>query len=220
MKYALWLAAGSLALSRQCVRPPSPRKAAAKPDLAKAKQTVEQVCAACHGADGNSASPANPNLAGQQAAYITLQLEHFKSGVRNNPVMQGMAATLSPEDMRALGVYFSQQKAKPMGAKDREAALAGQKLYRGGNTATGVPACAACHSPEGVGIGSRYPRLSGQYADYTLAQLKAFKAGERGMDNGGKDVNGHVMAQVAARMSDKEMQAAAQYTSGLRGKSE
>ena len=222
MKYALWLAAGSLAFvaSELAISTAFAAEPAAKPDLAKAKQTAEQICAACHGADGNSASPANPNLAGQQAAYITLQLEHFKNGVRNNPVMQGMAATLSPEDMRALGVYFSQQKTKPMGAKDREAALAGQKLYRGGNTASGVPACAACHSPEGAGIGSRYPRLSGQYADYALAQLKAFKAGERGMDAGGKDVNGRVMAQVAARMSDKEMQAAAQYTSGLRGKSE
>lgn len=213
MRYALWLAAGSIALA---VHTPSLAEDAAKPDLAKAKQIVDQVCAACHGADGNSASPANPNLAGQHAAYVTAQLEHFKSGVRNNPVMKSIAETLSPEDMLALGAYFSQQKPKPMGAKDRELAVAGQAIFRGGNFATGLPACAACHSPEGVGIPSRYPRLSGQFADYSLSQLKAFKAGERGMDAGGKDVNGRVMAQIAARMSDKEMQAAAQYASGLR----
>jgi cytochrome c553 len=213
MNYASWLVAASIAFA---VRSPALAEDAAKPDLAKAKQTAEQICAACHGADGNSPSPANPNLAGQQAAYITVQLEHFKSGVRNNAIMKSMADTLSPQDMRALGVYFSQQKPKPMGAKDRELALAGQAVFRGGNIATGMPACAACHSPEGVGIPSRYPRLSGQHPDYSLAQLKAFKAGERGMDSGGKDVNGRVMAQVAARMSDKEMQSAAQYASGLR----
>jgi cytochrome c553 len=217
MKYAFWLMAGSLACATYGVALAAETAAApaAKPDLAKAKQTADTLCAACHGADGNSPSPANPNLAGQQAAYLTLQLEHFKSGVRNNPIMAGMAATLTPEDMRALGIYFSQQKPKAAGIKDRELALAGQKLYRGGNVASGLPACAACHSPDGAGIPSRYPRLGGQHADYALTQLKAFKAGERGMDKGGKDVNGRVMAQVAARMSDKEMQALVQYTSGL-----
>lgn len=213
MKYALLLAAASITFT---VHTPASAEEAAKPDLAKAKQTADQICAACHGADGNSASPANPNLAGQSATYITLQLEHFKSGVRNNAVMKSMADMLSPQDMRALGVYFSEQKPKPTGAKDRELALAGQKVFRGGNIATGLPACAACHSPEGVGVPSRYPRLGGQHVDYSLVQLKAFKAGERGMDSGGKDVNGRVMAQVAARMSDNEMQAAAQYASGLR----
>ena len=93
--------------------------------------------------------------------------------------------------------------------------MAGQQIYRGGNSASGLPACAACHSPEGVGIPSRFPRLGGQHADYSLAQLKAFKAGERGMDKAGKDVNGKVMAQVAARLSEREMQAVVQYASGL-----
>src|SRR5215470_8939515 len=144
----------------------------AKPDLAKAKQTVTTVCAACHGADGNSPSPANPNLAGQHADYLTLQLMHFKSGVRSNPIMAGMVANLSPEDMRALGVYFSQQTPKAGSARDPALVAAGQKLFRGGNAATGLPACAACHSPTGAGIPSRYPRLSWQYADYTFAQLK------------------------------------------------
>jgi cytochrome c553 len=213
MNYALWLLAGAIAFAANGVALAD--EPAAKPDLAKAKQTADQICAACHGADGNSPSPANPNIAGQQAAYITAQLKHFKSGVRNNAIMAGMVAALSPADMHTLGIYFSQQKPKAAGTKDRELALAGQKLYRGGNAASGLPACAACHSPDGAGIPSRYPRLGGQHADYALAQLKAFKAGERGMDKGGKDVNGRVMSQVAARLSDQEMQALVQYTSGL-----
>ncbi|HTS21393.1 MAG TPA: c-type cytochrome [Casimicrobiaceae bacterium] len=188
---------------------------AAKPDLGKAKQIVSTVCVACHGTDGNSASSANPNLAGQGAAYIALQLAHFKDGTRSNAVMAGMAASLTPEDMRSLGAYFNQQKPKGLGAKDPSLVSAGQKLYRGGNSATGVPACAACHSPTGVGIPARYPRLSGQYSDYVLAQLQAFKSGQRGMDKAGKDVDGRVMTQIAARMSDPEMRAVADYVAGL-----
>jgi cytochrome c553 len=213
MNYALWLLAGWLAFAANCTV--LAEETAAKPDLAKAKQTADQICAACHGADGNSPTPANPNLAGQQAAYITAQLEHFKSGIRNNAIMAGMVTTLTSSDMQALGIYFSQQKPKAAGIRERELVLAGQKLYRGGNSATGLPACAACHSPDGAGIPSRYPRLGGQHADYALAQLKAFKAGERGMDKDGKDVNGRVMAQVAARLSDQEMRAVVQYASGL-----
>jgi len=187
----------------------------AKTDLAKAQQTVNTVCAACHGADGNSPSAANPSLAGQGADYLTLQLMHFKDGIRANPIMAGMVAGLSPEDMKALGLYFSHQKPKGMAAKDPALITAGQQVYRGGNSATGLPACAACHAPAGVGIPVRYPRLSGQHADYTVAQLKAFKAGERGMDKDGKDVNGRVMVQVASKMSDQEMRAVAEYAAGL-----
>jgi cytochrome c553 len=188
---------------------------APKPDLAQAQQIVKEVCAACHGADGNSVNPANPSIAGQHAEYITLQLMHFQSGIRANAVMQAMAAKLRPDEMRALGIFFAQQKAKPSAAKDRELVAAGQKIFRGGNASSGLPACAACHSPDGAGIPNRYPRVGGQYADYTLAQLKAFKAGERGADKDGKDVNGKVMAQVASRMSEREMQAVAEFTSGL-----
>ena len=214
MKHAFWLATAAIALATSGAAL-AEEPAAAKPDLAKAKQIVDTVCAACHGADGNSPMSVNPNLAGQGADYITLQLQHFKSGVRVNAIMAGMAATLSPEDMRALGLYFAQQTPKIVGTRERDLALAGQQIYRGGNSASGLPACAACHSPEGVGIPSRFPRLGGQHADYSLAQLKAFKAGERGMDKAGKDVNGKVMAQVAARMSEREMQAVVQYASGL-----
>ena len=120
--------------------------AATKADVAKAQTIVNQVCAACHGTDGNSPTPVNPSLAGQPAAYIALQLAHFKAGIRTNPIMQGMAATLTPEDMRALGVYFSQQKPKPMSARDAALVTVGQKLYRGGDLTTNVPACSACFS--------------------------------------------------------------------------
>ena len=188
---------------------------AAKPDLAKAQTTVNQVCAACHGADGNSPTAVNPSLAGQPAAYIALQLAHFKSGIRANPVMQGMAATLTPEDMSSLGAYFAQQTPKPRAAKDAALVKAGQKLYRGGDSATGVPACAACHSPTGAGLPKNYPRLAGQHADYSYAQLKSFKAGERGADKDGKDVNGRIMVTIASRMTDAQMKAAAEFTTGL-----
>lgn len=187
-----------------------------KPDLAKAKQIVETVCAACHGADGNSPTAANPNLAGQGAEYISRQLQHFKAGIRANAVMQGMAATLTPEDMTALGVYFSQQKPKGGTARDAKLVAQGQSLFRGGDAATGLPACAACHSPSGAGVPKSFPRLSGQYADYTYAQLKAFKGGERGADADGKDRNGRIMADVAARMTDAQMKALADYAAGLR----
>src|SRR6267154_5472361 len=218
MKYRLLIAAKLVALglftflaSLAAGAEGAAQSPAPKPDLAAARQIVDQVCAACHGADGNSVSPANPSIAGQHAEYITLQLMHFQTGIRANAVMQAMVAKLTPEDMQALGVFFAQQKTKPSAAKDRELVAAGQKIFRGGNASTGLPACAACHSPDGAGIPSRYPRLGGQHADYALAQLKAFKAGERGMDKGGKDANGRVMAQVAARLSDQEMQALVQY---------
>ena len=188
--------------------------AAGAPDLAKAKQIVTQVCAACHGTDGNSVAPVNPNLAGQGADYITLQLMHFKVGVRVNATMQAMSATLSDDDMRALGVYFSQQKPKGQGAKDPKLVKAGERVWRGGDTATDVPACAGCHSPTGAGIPKNYPRLASQYGDYVYAQLKAFKSGARGADP--KDANGQVMTTIAGNMSDDQMKAVADYASGLR----
>ena len=192
------------------------RAAAAKPDLAKARQIAGQVCAACHGADGNSAAAANPNLAGQDADYITLQLAHFKAGIRANPTMQAMAASLSDDDMRSLGAYYAQQKPKGLAAKDPSLVKSAQQLWRGGDAANGVPACSACHSPTGAGIPKNFPRLAGQYADYTYAQLKAFKAGERGADAAGRDINGRVMNAIAQKMSDAQMKAVADYAAGLR----
>jgi len=189
---------------------------ATRPDLARAESIVKEVCAACHGVDGNSSSPTNPSLSGQGAEYISLQLQHFQSGIRVNPIMQGMAAALKPEEIKALGIYFSQQKPKGLAAKDAALANSGQKLYRGGDIASGMPACAACHSPNGAGVPKNYPRLAGQYAEYTYAQLKAFRDGERGSDKEGKDFNGKIMSTVAARMSDPQMKALAEYASGLR----
>ena len=206
-----------IALLSACLAPFALAQApAGKPDLARAESIVKEVCAACHGVDGNSPSPTNPSLAGQGAEYIALQLQHFQSGIRVNPIMQGMAAALKPDEMKALGVYFSQQKPKGLSAKDATLAMAGQKLYRGGDLATGMPACAACHSPNGAGVPKNYPRLAGQYAEYTYAQLKAFRDGERGSDKEGKDYNGKIMATISARMSDPQMKALAEYAAGLR----
>jgi len=155
--------------------------------------------------------PANPTLAGQHAGYIAKQLANFKSGERKNAIMQGMVAALSPQDMLDLGAFYARQQAKPRPANDKELALIGQNLYRAGNAAVGLPACAGCHSPNGAGIPAQYPRLAGQHVDYTVAQLRAFRAGERG-----NDMN-KVMRTIAGRLSDREMQALAEYVSGLTG---
>ena len=143
------LAALAFATLSTGVAPAMAQEAAkAKPDLAKAKQIAETVCAACHGADGNSAIAVNPSLAGQGAEYISRQLDHFKSGIRPNAIMQPMAATLSPAEMVALGIFYSQQKPKPGTAKDPKLVALGQTIFRAGDAATGVPACSACHSGE------------------------------------------------------------------------
>ena len=191
-------------------------QAPAKPDLAKAQQIVTQVCAACHGADGASPTSANPSLAGMPADYITTQLSHFKAGIRVNAVMQGMAAPLSEGDMVSLGAYFASQKPKIAGAKDAALARQGQKLWRAGDAANGIPACSACHGPAGAGLPKNFPRLGGQWSDYTVAQLKAFRSGERGSDAAGKDLNGKIMAGVARGMTDAQMKAVAEYAQGLK----
>lgn len=189
---------------------PASAASAVKPDPAKAQQIVTQVCAACHGADGNSALPANPNLAAQIPEYTAKQLANFKAGERRNAVMSGIAATLSAEDMANLSGYFANQTPKPGVAKDKDLALVGERLFRGGNPANGLPACAGCHSPDGVGVPKQFPRLSGQHAEYTVAQLRAWRSGERA-----NDAN-KMMRMIAGKMSDRDMQAVAEYISGLR----
>jgi cytochrome c553 len=187
-----------------------------KGDPAKAQAIVTQVCAACHAADGNSVTPANPKLAGQHAEYITKQLRNFKDavkdpnkdGVRRSAVMGGIASTLSDQDMLNLSVYFSEKTMKPDSAKLPYDL--GQKVYRGGNAGTGVPACAACHGPTGAGIPTQFPRLGGQHADYILTQLKAFRAGDRANDAG------KMMRTIANKMSDQEMLGVANYIAGLK----
>lgn len=194
----------------------APAAPAGAPSAERGRQIASQVCAACHGEDGNSPTPANPNIAGQHADYITLQLAHFKAGIRVNPVMQGMAAPLSDADMRSVAIHYARQKPKGLAAKDVALVKSGQALWRGGDAASGVPACSACHGPAGAGMPKSYPRVAGQYADYTYAQLRAFKTGERGADKAGKDASGRVMVGVVANMSDAQMKAAAEYAAGLR----
>jgi cytochrome c553 len=178
-------------------------------DPAKGQAIVGKVCAACHGFDGNSFLPANPSLAGQHEEYLFKQLTEFKSGARTSPVMAPMVAGLSPEDMRNLAAYYSAQKPKQMGAKDKDLVAQGRKLYRGGNAANGIAACAGCHSPNGAGIPAQYPRIGSQHADYIAAQLKAFRAGDRA-----NDLN-QIMRSTAAKLTDKEIAALAEYISGL-----
>lgn len=187
-----------------------------KAELARGEQLATQVCLACHGPEGNSPTPANPNLAGQHADYITQQLALFKAGARQNPVMQGIAAGMTPDDMRAVGSYYARQQPKGLAARDANLAKLGQALWRGGDAANAVPACSACHSPTGAGIPKNYPRIGGQYADYTYGQLRAFSLGERGMDKEGKDANGRVMHAIARSMTDAQMKAVAEYAAGLR----
>jgi cytochrome c553 len=182
----------------------------------RGQQLASQVCAACHGPDGNSPLPVNPNLAGQHADYITQQLAHFKAGIRQNPVMQGIAQGMTPEDMRAVGLFFAKQQPRGREAHDATLVRLGQSLWRGGDAGNGVPACAGCHSPNGAGIPKNYPRIAGQYAEYTYAQLKAFKSGERGRDKEGKDANGRVMRGVVKSLSDTQMKAVAEFAAGLR----
>ncbi len=179
-------------------------------DPAKGQPIATQVCAACHGADGNSPLPMNPSLAGQHSEYLLKQLNEFKSGSRNNAVMMGMVAGLSAEDMRNLAAFYAAQKPGETAANDKELVAQGRKLFRGGNAAIGVAACAGCHSPNGAGIPSQYPRLAGQHPEYVVAQLKAFRTGERANDYN------NMMRAVAARLTDKEIAAVAEYLSGLR----
>jgi cytochrome c553 len=182
-----------------------------KADPAQAQQIVTKVCAACHAADGNSASPANPVLAGQHADYIAKQLADFKTNKdRKNPVMLGMASALSPQDMRNLGAYFEAQKSKNRAAKDPALVNVGQQIYRGGIASKGVAACASCHGPNGAGIPAQFPRIAGQYPEYTTVQLQGFRVGERANDPN------RMMRAIAARLSDAEIKAVAEYIAGLR----
>ena len=187
----------------------------AKPDLAKAKQIAETVCVACHGADGNSALPANPILAQQGAEYLFKQLSEFKAAegktaVRNNAIMGGMVAILSSEDMMSLAHYFSQQKRKPASATDDKLVAAGKAIWRKGDFDKGIPACAGCHGPAGAGVPAQYPRLAGQYAEYTELQLKNFRSEERSNDPE------KMMRTIADKLSDKQIKAVSDYIAGLR----
>ena len=179
----------------------------AKPDLAKGAASYGAVCVACHAADGNSTTPANPKLAQQHPEYLVKQLQEFKSGKRKNAVMAGMAAPLSDDDMRNVAAFYASKKAKEGFAQNKDTVALGEKIYRGGIAAKSVPACAGCHSPNGAGIPAQYPRLGGQHADYIKAQLTAFRQGER--------TNNAQMSSISANLSDKEIAALSDYIAGL-----
>jgi cytochrome c553 len=211
MKRALALAAGMAVLYAGSAAAQND----AKPGAAKAQSIASQVCAACHGNDGNSTAPANPKIAGQFPEYVQKQLADFKpqagkKAARENPIMSGMVANLSEADMKGLAAYFGGQKLKPAAATDKDLAALGQKLWRGGNAATGVAACSGCHGPAGAGIPGQFPRLAGQYPEYIAAQLKSFRDGARANDPNG------MMRGVAARLTEREIQGLAQYAAGLR----
>lgn len=186
----------------------TPAPAVAKPDLVSGEAKFSAACAACHGADGNSGSPVNPKLAQQHPEYLVKQLQEYKSGVRKNAIMQGMAATLSDADMRNIAYWAASQKVKPGFAKDKELVALGERIYRGGIADRQIAACAGCHSPSGAGIPSQYPRLGGQHAEYTATQLTNFRDGVR--------QNNLQMTQVASKLNDREIRALADYIAGLR----
>ena len=187
---------------------PAAAPKAAKPDLVKGEATYTAVCAACHGADGNSAIAANPKLSQQHPEYLVKQLQEFKSGKRNNPVMKGFASMLSDDDMKNIAYWVASKPAKPGFAKDKNLVTLGERIYRGGIADRNIAACAGCHSPNGAGVPAQYPRLSGQHADYTVVQLNTFRDGSR--------ANSVQMTQVASKMNDKEIKAVADYIAGLR----
>lgn len=180
----------------------------AKPDLVKGEASYAAVCVACHAVDGNSAIPANPKLAQQHPEYLVKQLTEFKSGKRASAVMAGFSAMLSDDDMKNVAAWLTAQKAKPGFAKEKELVTLGERIYRGGIADRQIPACAGCHSPNGAGIPSQYPRLSGQHADYTQAQVVAFRDGVRN--------NNAQMTAVAAKLNDREIKAVSDYIAGLR----
>jgi cytochrome c553 len=181
--------------------------AAKAPDLAKGQATAA-TCMACHTADGTRGAPANPILQGQFPEYLSKQLHEFKSGKRKNAIMQGMAAGLSEDDILNVAAFYASKEAKPGAAKNKATVLQGEKIWRGGIADRKIPACAGCHGPNGAGIPAQYPKLGGQHADYTEAQLLAFRSGLR--------ANNAQMTGVAAKMNDAEIKAVSDYVAGLR----
>ncbi|MCC6472447.1 MAG: cytochrome c4 [Burkholderiales bacterium] len=184
---------------------------AGKPDPAKGQDVASKTCVACHGQDGNSQVPENPKLAGQVAEYLAKQLANYKANdERKNPVMFGMVTPLSDEDIRNVSAYYATQKSMQGVARSRDTLAAGRTLYRGGNVARALPACAGCHGATGEGVPSQFPRVAGQHAQYLEVQLKAFRSGERANDGAA------MMRSIAARLTDAEIRALSDYIAGLR----
>ena len=179
-------------------------------ELVSTKKIINNLCIACHAIDGNSVVSVNPKLAGQHAAYISKQLNNFKSGLRENIVMAGMVANLTEEDMINLGNYFSEQDILLSSAQKNGVGSLGENIFRAGIKSKGVAACAGCHGPSGHGIPDKYPRLNAQHSEYTLAQLNAFRLGLR------KNDPEAVMRTIAQKLTEQEMQSVADYIQGLR----
>ena len=178
-----------------------------KPDLVKGEASFAS-CSGCHGADGNSGTPAYPKLAQQHPEYLVKQLQEYKSGKRANAIMAGIAGGLTEDDMKNIAFWVTTNKAKLGAATDKDLVALGERIYRGGIQERQITACAGCHSPNGAGIPAMYPRLSGQHAEYTAAQLTYFRDGIR--------KNNLIMTQAAARLNDREIKALADYIAGLR----
>lgn len=176
------------------------------------------VCAACHGADGNSPAPSFPKLAGLGEKYLLKQLNDIKSGKRAVLEMTGMLDAMSEQDLADVAAYYASQQITLSGAREEKLEL-GESVYRGGNMKTGVPACTGCHSPSGQGNRpAGYPALGGQYADYIAKQLRAFRTGAHDPENPAARTNDgdtRVMRGVAANMNDLEIDAVANYIAGL-----
>ena len=179
-------------------------------ELVGTKKIINNLCIACHAIDGNSVVSVNPKLAGQHAAYISKQLNNFKSGLRENIVMAGMVANLTEEDMINLGNYFSEQDILLSSAQKNGVGSLGENIFRAGIRSKGVAACAGCHGPSGHGIPDKYPRLNAQHSEYTLAQLNAFRLGLR------KNDPEAVMRTIAQKLTEQEMQSVADYIQGLK----
>lgn len=190
---------------------PAAETAAAKPGDATAGQAKAAACGACHGMDGNSTDPQYPKLAGQSEQYIVHQLENFKSGKRQNPIMLGMATPLSEQDMHDIGAYFASKTALP-GVADQALVEHGQQLFREGDAKRGIPACMACHSIDGRGNpGAMYPQLESQHAQYVQATLKAWHDGT----SWGTDAHSQIMPSIAQKLSTDDIAALASYVEGL-----
>ncbi|CAG0926691.1 cytochrome subunit of sulfide dehydrogenase [Rhodocyclaceae bacterium] len=208
MKSAALLLCGLLLASAGAASAADAAPAAAKPDLAKGQATSTAICAACHASDGSRGAPANPILQGQHPEYLVKQLTEFKADKRLSPIMKGFATMLGEEDMKNVAAFYASKQAKPGFAKNKDLVTLGEKIYRGGLADRSIAACAGCHGPSGAGMPSQYPRLAGQHAEYTEAQLVAFRSGAR--------ANNQQMTDVASKLSDKEIKAVADYIAGLR----
>ncbi|MGD9659939.1 MAG: cytochrome c [Porticoccaceae bacterium] len=189
--------------------------AAGDADAGKSKATT---CAACHGVDGNSPAPSFPKLAGLGEKYLLKQMQDVKAGDRKIPEMTGMLDNLNDQDLADIAAYYSSQQRQLSGAKDVKLDL-GEKIYRAGNLETGVPACTGCHSPSGAGNApAGYPAIGGQFSAYIAKQLRAFRtAAHDPEDPAGRANDGDVavMRGVAARMTDQEIDAVANFIAGL-----